>query len=318
MKVVTLLPSATEIVCRLGMESSLVGVSHECDFPESISALPHLTSSRINVRASSGEIHQSVEDILKSTVSIYDLNVELLQELQPDIVITQDLCDVCAVSFDKVEEACRTLTGKEVKIISLRPRGWGDIWDDVARVAEALGAQDTCRSLMMEVQERIRTVRDRVISKKPPRRKVLAIEWIDPVMAGGLWLPEMIEMIRCEALEAKAGMNAVTLSKERLNEINPDVVIVKPCGYKMSKTLSEIEALKGAAPWSGWKAGINNETYLVDGNSYFNRPGPRLLDSLEILAACVHPDLFPEFESRYAASVIRAGGRESIPSLATA
>ena len=301
MKLVTLLPSATEIVARLGLEKDLVGVSHECDFPETVTSLPKLTSSRINTDLSSGNIHESVMKLMKSAVSVYDLDIELLKSLQPDFIITQDLCDVCAVSFEQVEKACQEVLDKSTRIISLKPKMLGDIWDDVQNVADHLSVSEKGSEFKAEVHARINEVKIRNGNGIAP--KVLTIEWLDPIYIGGMWLPEMIDIVGGEVCFAESGKKAPVVSREDLGTIEPDVVVVKPCGYKLDQTLKEIDLLKKQMPvWDK-----PPKIYLVDGNSYFNRPGPRILDSLEILAYCTYPDLFSEFGERYKKDLIELG-----------
>ena len=300
MKGLTLLPSATEIVCWLGKQDRLLGISHECDYPaEALAGLPQLTASRLGSAHSSSAIHQSISALLESAMGVYQLDVEKFAKLRPDFVITQDLCDVCAVSFQQVEEACRTVTEKDVQIFSLRPKKWDDIWNDIKRVAKILGAEEKCIPLLNDVSSRVEAIKQRVKNASVSPKTVLTIEWFSPVMISGLWVPEMIDFAGGVALFATSGEKSQTVSFEQLSAVNPDVVIVKPCGYKTEQTLNEFATLKTLAPWGQWNAGRNDEVYLVDGNSYFNRPGPRLIDSLEILSACTHPGLFPEFEARY-------------------
>jgi iron complex transport system substrate-binding protein len=227
MKLVTLLPSATEIVTRLGLEKNLVGVSHECDFPEKVATLPKLTSSRINTDLSSGNIHQSVMDVMKSAVSVYDLDIELLKSLQPDFIITQDLCDVCAVSFDQVEKACQEVLDTNTRIISLKPKMLGDIWDDVQNVADQLSVSEKGREFKAEADARINEVKTQ--RNNGPAPKVLTIEWLDPIYIGGMWLPEMIDIVGGEVCIAERGQLAPVVKKEDLAKIEPDVVVVKPC-----------------------------------------------------------------------------------------
>jgi len=301
MKLVTLLPSATEIVARLGLEKNLVGVSHECDFPETVTSLPKLTSSRINTDLSSGNIHESVMEVMKSAVSVYDLDIELLKSLQPDFIITQDLCDVCAVSFEQVEKACQEVLDKNTRIISLKPKMLGDIWDDVQNVANQLSVSEKGNEFKAETEERIKVVQNRCENRTA--RKVLTIEWLDPIYIGGMWLPEMIDIVGGQVCIAKSGQLAPIVKKEDLEKIEPDVVVVKPCGYKLNQTLKELELLKEQLP--DWEN--PPRIYLVDGNSYFNRPGPRILDSLEILAYCTHPELFADFGELYKTSIIELG-----------
>lgn len=307
MKIASLLPSATEIVCVLGLEKNLVGISHECDFPPSVAQLPRLTASHIDPRAPSREIHESVEQLVRNAVSVYDLNLDLLRKTAPDILVTQDLCDVCAVSFDQVQDACKKYFGSDITIVTLKPNNLDDIWRDIERVARATNAEFAYQSFRRNVGERITSIRSKISSANPPAKHVLTIEWMDPVMIGGLWVPEMIEIVGGNYLLASPGERALKVTREALEAINPDVVIVKPCGFKLEQTLAEINTLKKAAPWEEWNAAKNEQVYLVDGNSYFNRPGPRIIDSLEVLAFCVHPELFPEFYDTYRSGWVRLG-----------
>ena len=298
MRLVSLLPSATEILVKLGLEKNLVGVSHECDYPKTVQSLPRLTSTRANSKLDSAGIHNSVLEVMKNAVSVYDLDVELLKTLKPDFIVTQDLCDVCAVSFSQVEEACRELL--DCKIISLRPKKLGDVWSDVLRTAETLDVKQKGYQFQEEVDERVQAVRDRLVDWGNERPKILTIEWIDPIYVGGMWLPEMIHIAGGQVCIAESGQPAPIVSREDLAKIDPDVVVVKPCGYKLDQVLKEVDLLKKQIPtWSN-----PPRVYLVDGNAYFNRPGPRILDSLEILAHCTHPDLFPEFGEQYAEGLI--------------
>ena len=301
MKVVSLLPSATEIISRLGLEKNLVGVSHECDFPASVVSLPNLTSSSINTELSSSNIHKSVMEVMKNAVSVYDLDLELLTSLKPDFIITQDLCDVCAVSFEQVEQACQEVLDQNTRIISLKPKMLGDIWDDVQNVANQLSVNEKGREFHEEKESRIKAIQTRLRDATAP--KVLTIEWIDPIYIGGMWLPEMITIVGGQVCIAKSGQPAPVVNREDLEKIEPDVVVIKPCGYKLEQTLKELELLKKQLPDWEKSPRIN----LVDGNSYFNRPGPRILDSLEILAYCTYPDLYPDFGECYKKGLIELG-----------
>jgi iron complex transport system substrate-binding protein len=301
MKVVSLLPSATEIISRLGLEKNLVGVSHECDFPASVVSLPNLTSSSINTELSSSNIHKSVMEVMKNAVSVYDLDLELLTSLKPDFIITQDLCDVCAVSFEQVEQACQEVLDQNTRIISLKPKMLGDIWDDVQNVANQLSVNEKGREFNEEKESRIKAIQTRLRDATAP--KVLTIEWIDPIYIGGMWLPEMITIVGGQVCIAESGQPAPVVNREDLEKIEPDVVVIKPCGYKLEQTLKELELLKKQLP--DWEK--SPRIYLVDGNSYFNRPGPRILDSLEILAYCTYPDLYLDFGECYKKGLIELG-----------
>jgi iron complex transport system substrate-binding protein len=302
MRLVSLLPSATEILIKLGLEKNLVGVSHECDYPKTVQSLPKLTSTRVNASLDSSAIHKSVLQVMKNAVSVYELDLDLLKTLNPDFIITQDLCDVCAVSFSQVEEACREIVG--AKIISLKPKMLADIWKDVQFVADQLTIGEKATEFRDEVDSRINAVKNCLLTATPDSPHVLTIEWIDPIYIGGMWLPEMIDIAGGKVCIAKSGQPAPVIDRETLEKINPDVVIIKPCGYKLDQTLKEMNLLKKQLPWQYWNKKSETHFYLVDGNSYFNRPGPRILDSLEILAYCTHPELFPEFGKEYAKGMI--------------
>lgn len=313
MRIVSLLPSATEIICSLGLSSQLVGVSHECDHPDNITHLPRLTSSSINHLGKSREIHDSVEGLIKKTLSVYDLDLELLQKLNPDVIITQDICDVCAVPLPQVEEACRKVLGPEVQIITLKPTRLNDIWSDIQKTAEATRQLKAYQKLKSDVDRRIQAIRERISSSKAPKKSILTVEWVDPLMVGGMWVPEMIEIVQGEYLFASPGQHAMTVNKEQLEGIQPDVVVVKPCGFKLDQTVRELDALRESIPWEQWEIFRTDNIFLVDGNAYFNRPGPRIIDSLEILAFCTHPEIFPEFGDIYKQDIIRLGPELNLP-----
>ena len=240
---------------------------------------------------------------MENSISVYDLDLELLGSLKPDYLVTQDLCDVCAVSFSQVRDACNLILGPETKIIPLRPERLNDIWEDVRRVGEELGAIPAYERFKEEVDQRIEFIRKTLARNSPRKPSVLTVEWFDPIMVGGLWVPEMIDIAGGNYLLAKPGAKAFTATWKDLGEINPDVVIIKPCGFKLEQTIQELPALGKNIPWKDWAAHQNNSIFIVDGNAYFNRPGPRILDSLEILAACLHPELFPEFGEKYSNGV---------------
>ncbi len=314
MRLVSLLPSATEVVCQLGLKSHLVGISHECDYPATVSHLPRVTASKINAQDSSRRIHDSVEELIRQTLSVYDLDLKLLDTLSPDFVITQDICDVCAVPFAQVESACRQVLGEQTQLISLRPHRLADIWKDIHHVAEKLDRLEDYSRFQESVDKRIAVIEGTIsASGVETKKKVLTIEWMDPVMVGGMWVPEMIDIVQGEALFAAAGEHARTVTRAELETIDPDVVVVKPCGFKLRQSMGELDVLKACAPWEKWTACRTGNVFLIDGNAYFNRPGPRILDSIEILAYCTHPDLFPELGDEYTASIVRMNPDLTIP-----
>jgi iron complex transport system substrate-binding protein len=287
MRVVSLLPSATEIVCALGARDALVGVSHECDFPADVVGLPVLTSSRIDAGASSKAIDDAVRGVIANALSIYAVDDAKLGALAPDVIVTQDLCEVCAVSLDDVRAAVARLAhAARVEIVSLSPTRLAHVLDDVERVAAALGLADHGREVRASLAGRIAVIAARARGARR-RPRVITLEWIDPLMIGGTWMPELVELAGGLPIGATAGAPAPTIDLDALRALAPEVIVVKPCGFSLARALGEhaaLAAIAAAAPAA--------RIYVTDGNAYFNRPGPRLVESLEILAACVHPDRF--------------------------
>ncbi len=288
-RIATFLASATEIVCALGLRDRLVGVSHECDFPSGIESLPRLTKARVSAPGSrsSRELHDEVESMVREVVALYEVDVEALRKAAPDVLITQDLCAVCAVGLEDVRKAASEVLGKDVQIVSLAPKRLDDVWNDVVRVGEALGLGMTAQAIANGFRARIgATSRRAEVAAAGGRPKVLAIEWIDPVMVGGLWMPDLIALAGGDAVVGRAGEPGVVLDDDAV--VAPDVVIVKPCGFDLPTTLAELATSEVRKRWP------NARWYAADGNAYFNRSGPRLVESLEILAACVHPTAFAD------------------------
>jgi iron complex transport system substrate-binding protein len=306
-RTVSLLAAATEIVAAVGAGDELVGVSHECDHPRAVVAgRPVLTSARVGPLPSSAEVDRSVRQLVGDALAVYDVDVELLAALAPDVIVTQDLCRVCAVSVDDVRSAVARLAHKaDVQLVSLHPRRLDDILDDVERIAAVLGRAGKGRRVVAGLRERIGRVRT-VAAAAPERPRVLAVEWIEPVMLGGLWMPELIELAGAVPLGVAAGEPAPTVDRELLAELAPDVVVVKPCGFTVARTLEELPVLARTMPWEAWtRRGVR--VYLADGNAYFNRSGPRIVDSLELLAALVHPERFGDDAVRFADAAVRVG-----------
>jgi iron complex transport system substrate-binding protein len=290
-RVVSLIASATEIVCALGCEDQLVGRSHECDYPPSIRRLPVCTEPKFDVTGSSREIDRRVKDLLRDALSVYRVHADRLAELRPDVIVTQTQCEVCAVSLKDVEQAvCSTLASRPT-IVSLAPNALADVWTDIQRVADALDISwrgreltDRLQTRMAVIAEQARTLRD--------RPTVACIEWIDPLMASGNWMPELVEMAGGVNLFGEAGKHAPWMTWEDLCSRNPDVILVLPCGFDVERTRTEIPALTNRSEWPCLEAVRTRQVFLFDGNQYFNRPGPRLVESLEILAEVLHPASF--------------------------
>jgi iron complex transport system substrate-binding protein len=304
MRVASLLPSATEIVCALGARDTLVGVSHECDFPEGVAGLPALTRARLKPVTKSRDIDTEVRAVLQDALAVYEIELDRLAMARPELIVTQDLCDVCAVSFDDVCAAAAKLVDRNIRIVNLHPSRFGDVWSDIGRVAEALGRAAEGGEVVRRLQARASEIAARTAARDA-RPRVVSIEWIEPVMIGGMWMPELIEMAGGEPLVTQPGDHAPTLAMDALRALSPDVVVVSPCGFSLDRTLEELHELRGALPWESWPAVRTGRVYVADGNAYFNRPGPRIIESLEILAACLHPDAFPEFRRKHRSAVMR-------------
>lgn len=280
------------MVCALGLGDALVGISHECDWPEEVQGLPVLTSARVVTSPSSVAIDRDVRRLLSDALAVYDIDVEGLKHARPDIIVTQDLCEVCAVAFEDVCAAARELANPDLQVVNLHPRRLADIWDDLRRLGAACRREQTAEEVVAEAQRRINEIAVRVSERPCPN--VLTIEWLDPVMIGGLWMPELIELAGGSPLGTRSGELAPTLTMEALQALEPapDLVLVKPCGFTIDRTLAEKEILTSLFSATDWPAFRDAQIYIADGNAFFNRPGPRIVDSLEILAACIHPDLF--------------------------
>ena len=304
MRVVSLLPSATEIVCGVGAREHLVGVSHECDHPADIAGLPVLTQARLRPAATSADVDRSVRDAARDALAVYEIDTDLLASLEPDVVVTQDLCDVCAVSYDAVVSAVAELAGSPVRVVSLKPLRLDDIWQDILRTGQALLCEARAESLVAELRARVQAVRA-TAARAQQRPRVLTVEWIEPVMPGGTWMPEMVLIAGGESLAARPGEKTAAVALEALRRMDPEVLLLKPCGFPIARTLAELTTLPRVLPWTSWTAVRDGRVYVADGSAYFNRPGPRIVDSLEILAACVHPELFPQHVRAYADAVVR-------------
>jgi iron complex transport system substrate-binding protein len=287
-RIASLLPSATEMVCRLGLRENLVGISHECDFPESVRGLPVLTSPKIDPRARSAEIDRQVREVVASGLSVYRIDQEKLRELRPHLILTQDACAVCAVSFDEVREAARELLGNEVEIVSLSPLRLEDVLQDVLRVARAAGVAGRGSELVAALRERLETLRARTAAV--PRPRVLALEWMDPPMPAGHWTPELLRLAGGEPVLGREGQPTGRVEWERIIEAAPEVLLVIPCGFKVPQSAREIGEV--LARLARTPAVRERRVFLADGNAYFNRPGPRLVESAEMAALAIHPELF--------------------------
>ena len=287
-KVLSLLSSTTEVVYALGCEDQLVGRSHECDYPPAVMTLPICTKPKFNVDGSSIEVDGQVKSILQNALSVYYINEDLLKELKPDIILTQSQCEVCAVSEKDVKSVVKNITGINPDIISVEPNSVKDIFKDIKIIAQALNVVDKGADLIEFMKYRIRTLKKSYNDKS--ELTVAAIEWIDPLMAAGNWVPELIEMAGGINLFGEAGKHSPWMEYKDLIEKDPQTIIIMPCGYNIQKSIFEIDSLIKQKGWQKINAVQNNKVYITDGNQYFNRPGPRIIESLEILIEIFHDD----------------------------
>lgn len=290
-RVVSLLASSTETICALGFGDRLVGRSHECDHPERVLALPAVTEPKIRPGLPACNVDRDVRALVREGLSVYRVDAEALARLEPELIVTQDQCEVCAVSLRDVELALSSWLGSPPAVLSLRPDSLGDALADMERVAEALGDRARGEALVARLRERMGAVAARAgeLGRRP---RVAAIEWIEPLMAGGNWMPELVEMAGGRNLFGEAGRPSPCLHWQAVVAADPDVLFVSPCGLDLAEVRAGCRALERLPGFAGLRAAREGRVVLADGKAYFNRPGPRLADSLEILAEALHPDAF--------------------------
>ena len=294
MKIVSLLPSSTEMICSLGLREQLVGVTHECDHPASVSALPKVTRTSIPHDAGSLEIDRLVQSRLRSDPALYSLDMEVLGRLDPDLIVTQALCDVCAVAENEVREAALSLPGAP-RIINLEPTCLGDVLDTLGALAEATGRVEEGKGVVAALAARIDAVKRRTASEIPVegRPRVVFLEWIDPPFSAGHWIPEMIEWAGGMDCSGNRNRPSRTIGWEAVVEAQPDVLAIACCGLDLQRSLQDLPVLKARLESADLPCVRDRRVHVFDGNAYFSRPGPRLVDSLEILAHTLHPDVHP-------------------------
>src|SRR5574337_473261 len=290
-RIVSLIASAPEIVWAVGCEGQWGGRSQECDYPPSVKRLPACTEPKFKTAGSSSEIDRRVKNILEQALSVYQVHADRLKELQPDVIITQSQCEVCAVSLRDVEQAVCTWLDSRPQIVSLEPNRLGDVWADIGRVAQALGVAEFGAGLVQSLQRRMTVISARARCL-PERPTVACIEWIDPLMACGNWMPELVKMVGGANLCGTPGKHSPWMKWEELRAKDPEVIVILPCGFDIDRAREEMPVLTERTEWSRLKAVRNGRVYVADGNQYFNRPGPRLVESLEILAEVIHPAAF--------------------------
>ncbi|MGH7168749.1 MAG: cobalamin-binding protein [Gemmataceae bacterium] len=290
-RIVSLIASATEIVCALGFEDQLVGRSHECDYPEAVQHLPVCTRPKFDPDGTSYQIDQRVKAIVQEGLSVYRVEGEKLRDLEPDVIVTQSHCEVCAVSLRDVERAVCTWLHACPQLVSLTPNALADVWTSIEQVAEVLKVPERGMELIQRLKGRMRGIAERTrgFAEWPT---VAAIEWIDPLMAVGNWMPELIEMAGGVNLFGVAGAHSPWMTWQELCEADPDVLLFLPCGFDIERTRRDVPVMTSKPEWSRLRAVRAGRVFLADGNQYFNRPGPRLVESLEILVEILHPDAF--------------------------
>lgn len=293
-RIVSLLPSATEIVCALGLEDHLVGVTHECDFPASVTSKPKLTASRISHETmTSREIDHAVRSQLDGHGSIYELDEVRLQALNPDLILTQELCDVCAVSYKRVQQAARLLSA-EANVLSLEPHTIDDIFANIRTVGELTDkkaeAEAVVNNLTARLDDVAATLAKSVEAESRPR--TLMLEWLEPPFAPGHWVPEQVRIAGGDGAFGRAGEPSTVTTAEEIRNYGPEVIVLIPCGYYKEDVLRALATTRLPAGWSDLPAVRRNQVWAVDATSYFSRPGPRVVNGVEILARILHPQVF--------------------------
>jgi iron complex transport system substrate-binding protein len=287
-RICSLLPSATEILCALGLTDRLVGVTHECDFPPEVLGKPKVTSNAFDSSSMTGrEIDAAVRASLSEAATIYHLDSNLLHQLRPDLVLTQELCEVCAVGPEEVQAVMRSLPVPP-RMVSLEPRTLDEVLDSILQVGDHTGSEESASALVFRLRERMSRAQHSVERAKPVR--VLTLEWIDPVFAGGHWVPEMVKIAGGRDVLGMAGRPSQQFTWEDVLATDPDVVVAMPCGFDLERSLLELGQNQFPDPWYELRAVKSGQVYVVDGSAYFNRPGPRLIDGIEILARILHPE----------------------------
>ncbi len=291
MRIISLLPSCTEIVCALGCANELVGRSHECDFPPEIQSLPICTSAKVDASASSSAIDGQIKSLLEKALSLYEIKTDVLRELRPDIILTQAQCDVCAVSLADLEKALPSALSGRTKIVSLSPLRLADVWTSMQTVADALNVTDEGRAMLSRLKNRVVDIIQKtcMLTKRPT---VACIEWMDPLMAAGNWVPEMIELAGGKDVFGISGKHSAWMQWEALVKADPEIIVLMPCGFDLERTRREAFAMTNRPEWSKLRAVKSKKVFATDGNAYFNRPGPRVVESIEILAEIIQPRMF--------------------------
>ena len=296
-RIVSLLPASTEIAAALGLIQDIVGVSHECDFPDEVNAKPRVTSCPIHrAGLSSREVDEWVRGALRENGTIYTIDEALLRELRPDVILTQKLCDVCAVGYGTVTRLAETLPGPP-NVLNLEPSRLSGIFDDIRRVAEVCGVKERADKLIAGLSRRVEAVRERV-ARIPGRPRCFLMEWVDPPFCSGHWGPELVEIAGGYDPLGRKHEPSVEIEWEAVLQTQPEIIVLALCGYDAERASRDYELLREFPGFDSLPAAQTGRIHVVDGNAYFSRPGPRIVDSLEILAGILHPSEFPEFVSK--------------------
>jgi iron complex transport system substrate-binding protein len=296
-RIVSLLPAATEIAAALGLIDQVVGVSHECDFPEEANARPRITHCPIHAcNLPSGEVDQWVRRALRDNGTIYSIDEQLLRELRPNVILTQKLCDVCAVGYGTVARLAKTLPGPP-RVVNLEPTSLSDIFDDIRRVGEVCEVPERAEKLIADLSARVEIVQRRV-NGISLRRRCFLMEWVDPPFCSGHWGPELVKIAGGQDLLGRKHRPSAEVHWHEVLQARPEVMVLALCGYDINRARRDYELLRSFPDFDSLPAARGGEIYLVDASAYFARPGPRIVDSLEILAGILHPEEFPEFISR--------------------
>ena len=306
-RVVSLIASATEIVAGLGMGERLVGISHECDYPATVLDRPRLSAPKVDPKASSAEIDRGVRELVRDGLSVYRVDVDALQRVRPDVIVTQDHCDVCAVSLSDVEEAVCSLDLPGTLVCSLHPGVLADVRRDFRKVAASLGVEERGQRLVADFDAKLADVRRRVEESGVEPVRVVMLEWLAPPMVAGGWMPEIAPLAGALPLIVEEPGRFAQVGWDDVVAADPDAVIVLPCGFDVPRSLDELEDPAVQAGMRRMRAVREGRCFVLDGNAYFNRPGPRLADSAELLAAVLHPDAFPDERERYAGAWVAWG-----------
>lgn len=290
MRIVSLLPSTTEIVYKLGLAHQLVGVSHECDRSGIPGNPPAVTSPKVTKHENSFSIDQSVKSLVKKGLSVFNVNTDLLSEINPDIVLTQDHCEVCAVSYQEVLDAVQRVCSKSTTVVSVSPTTLADIITSFIEIGTAIDAEKNALRLVDETHQRLNIIRQTVFGEH--RKRIMGIEWLEPLMTGGNWIPELMDIAGGNALLAEPGQHSPFVNWDHIRAENPDIILLMPCGYSLDQTRKEIHILQNKPRWKHLKAVQNQQVFILDGNRFFNRPGPGICESARILGEVIHPQLF--------------------------